>query len=518
MKTPFPIGAMLSLGAMLLATTASRAQSGSQQGQSLPAFGTLPSQTQSGGNTTTGATSTSAGTGSAFGQVPWLSGQLAVPSFAGSVLLNDRPPFFAGVKVNHSDLAYREGETLSVQFTAERDAYLYLIYHQADGKSYLLFPNEAHIANFVSGGKWASVPEPGQAFRFRISTPFGTEVLQVLATVQPTAELDTLVKKSGQAALIPSDLFGTLQQRLAQDLNSWTEHRVPIRTSAGSGAMASSSGSSGSSTSSARKGARVGLFIGINKFQTSEDKGEGGNARFRLGAEIMAQTMLQRGGLDPQRCKTLIGEQATRANIEAAITRWLPSVTQPGDTVFLFYAGHGGLVKNLDGTKPDGKDGVLTTYNNSFQSQKLSEDAWDEEARKSWISDSALARWLQELPGRQIAVMISSCHAGSMIDSKLLAKFGSREATRVKGISEVNTAVLVSCLPDEQTLSNPKKPVWLAQYLVDAMTRLPAPVTLQRAFEYYREQHRQRMVEEGDKGFHEPLLTDTALLPITLVP
>ena len=126
-------------------------------------------------------------------------------------------------------------------------------------------------------------------------------------------------------------------------------------------------------------------------------------------------------------------------------------------------------MKNLDGTKPDGKDGVLTTFDNGFQSRELSKDEWDAEARKYWITDNTLARWLQELPGRQIAVMISSCHAGSMIDAELLAKFASREVARVKGISELNVAVLVSCLPEEQTLSNIEKPVWLAYDLAEAM-------------------------------------------------
>ncbi len=214
----------------------------------------------------------------------------------------------------------------------------------------------------------------------------------------------------------------------------------------------------------------------------------------------------------------LTGEDATRANIAAAITRWLPSVTQPGDTVFIFYGAHGGLVRNLDGTKPDGKDGVLTTYDNAFQSQKLSDEQWDAEARTHWISDATLARWLQELPGRQIALMISSCHAGAMMDSKLLARFGVREASRVKGISGLNVSVLASCMPDETTLSDATKPVWLAYYLSEAMNRLPGPVTLRQAYEYYKVEHPVRLRQSGSVGFHEPIMTDTALLPIVLVP
>lgn len=465
---------------------------------SVPPFGGFGQAPSGSSPLTTGQASVS--------QPSWLSTQSTVPPFAGSVLFNDRPSFLAGVKVNHRDLVYQAGETLAVEFTAEREAYLYLLYHQADGTSLLLFPNEARSDNRVAARKWVAVPDAGEEFRFRVSAPFGTEVLQVVASLSPLDELDGLVQKSGRAYPVSQEVISRLHERLSSDLSSWTEHRVPIRTVDASGEVAS------------RKASRVGLFIGVNKFALTESKGEGINARFRLGAELMAKVMVERGGVDPQRAQTLVGEQATRANIEAAITRWLPSVTQPGDTVFIFYGGHGGLIKNLDGTKPDGKDGVLTTYNNLFEAKKLTNDEWDAGARQNYISDIALARWLQELPGRQIVVMISSCHAGSMIDARLLARYASREVTRVKGISESNVVVIASCTTDEQTLSNVKKPVYLAQYLADAMTQLPGPVSLQRAFEYYRQTHRLRLEQDGVVGYHEPVMTDTALLPIMLVP
>lgn len=500
MRTSFGLHAACGLTAIVLLCAATALG----QGTTHVPFGTLPTQNPPAA-TTTVSTGTSSGGSSSFGQPPWLA-QSTVPAFPGSVLFNQNPPFLCGVKVNRSDLSYREGDTLTVEFTAEREAYLYLIYHQANGESVLLYPNEAHIVSRVPARQWVTIPPPGEDFRFRVTAPFGTEVLQVLASLKPVDELDGLVKRIGRAAPVSQQVINTLHGRLKQDLTNWAEYRLPITTRAKTEQVPT------------HKATRVGLFVGVNRFQVEKEGERDKNVRFRLGAELMANTMLQRGQLNPDLTKTLTDQQATRENIEAAITRWLPSVTKPGDTVFIFYAGHGGLVKNLDGTKTDGKDGVLTTYNNAFAGGKLTHDQWDEQARANFITDNTLARWLQELPGRQIALIISSCHAGSMIDAKLLAKFASREATRVKGISEMNVVVLASCLPDESTLSNLDKPVWLANDLAEAMAKLSAPVTLQRAFDYYRNAHHQRLAKQGDTGYHEPVLTDTALLPIVLVP
>ncbi len=424
------------------------------------------------------------------------------PEFPGSMLFNDRPAFLAGVRVNHGDLYYREGDHLAMEFMAEREAHLYLIYHQADGKSLLLFPNEVRTDNRIPAKQPVGIPGADEGFRFRVSPPFGTEVLQVLATLQPAAELDRLVAKTGRAAPVAPKVFATLDSRLQKDLASWTEQRLVIRTAAGVEGPPPSP-----------KGERVGLFIGVSKFAVGE-----AGVRFKLGAQLMAKTMVERGRVNPEKAKTIVDQEASRANIQTAITRWLPSVSQPGDTVFIFYAGHGGTVKNLDGTKVDGRDGVLTTYDNNWESQKMSSDEWDNMARSRYISDDALARWLQELPGRQIALLICSCHAGTMVDARVLAKFASREAARVKGISQLNVAIIANAFPDEVSYSRRDKPVWLAQDLSEAMTKLPAPVTLRQAFEYYREEHRRRFAKDNNSGFHEFVYTDTALLPILLAP
>lgn len=435
--------------------------------------------------------------------LPGLPGGAAPADFPGAGLFNSNPPFLAGVKVNHDDFRYAEADKLAIEFTAEQESFLYLLYHQADGTTLLLFPNEQRSDNRIAAKKSVSVPAPDEEFRFRVRPPFGKEVLQVIATLKTAPELDALVQKTGRAARVPREVLMPLQTRLQADLTAWTEHRVPIETAARTAQPAVATPE--------RKAARFGLFIGVNKSKKDKDEG-----RFRLGAELMAKTMIERGGLKQTDVKLLTNDLATKANIEAALTKWLPSVSQPGDTVFLFYAGHGGVTRNIQ--KPDQRNGFLTTCDDFGPAVKTDEE-WDARARKVYMTDTALARWLQALPGRQIVFLMSTCHAGAMIDMDLFAKFGVREATRVKGISQTNVIVIGTAHPDESTLSpSDQHPVYLAQFLAEAVTQLPKPVTLRQAYDYYHDRMRKNLVRGGDVGFHEPVMIDTALLPIVLAP
>src|SRR5262245_22943194 len=65
------------------------------------------------------------------------------PDSPGAMLANPHPTFLAHVALEPASGVLREGETFAVRFQAERDAFLYLLYHQADGRALLLFPNPA---------------------------------------------------------------------------------------------------------------------------------------------------------------------------------------------------------------------------------------------------------------------------------------------------------------------------------------------------------------------------------------
>src|SRR5262249_52364182 len=160
------------------------------------------------------------------------------------------------------------------------DAYLYLLYHQADGRCLLLFPNPARPDAQVPGRREVQVPAPEDAarFRFRIGPPFGDETLQVLATTRPLDPLDRLTGTRRPPVVAPETLTA-LRADLAARPEPWAEHRVPIRTLPLS------------DRDPARPPARLGLFVGIGRYLHPEFAPT--HEELRHSAEVMHDRMLR---------------------------------------------------------------------------------------------------------------------------------------------------------------------------------------------------------------------------------
>ena len=65
---------------------------------------------------------------------------------------------------------------------------------------------------------------------------------------------------------------------------------------------------------------------------------------------------------DVSEAKIYTNDQATKANLQEAITGWLPKVSRPGDTVFIFFSGHGGQLADDNGDESDKQDELLIPY------------------------------------------------------------------------------------------------------------------------------------------------------------
>jgi len=426
-------------------------------------------------------------------------------AFPGAGLENNRPPFLTAVAVDHKDHRYREGEPMKVGFQAERDAQLYLLYHQADGKSYLLFPNLARRDGAVPGGRPVQVPGPQDRFRLRTRPPFGREVLQVLASQTPLAPLERLVDGRSRTPQIPAGTFGELKALAQATPSLWAEHRVPIETLASD------------NPPTPKRAARAGLFIGIGEYQEPELAAT--HEELRHSAEVMHKLMLERGGLDPERTRLVTDKEATRKNLEQLIFGWLPSVTRPGDTVFIYFSGHAGQDDTERSDEPDGQDETLAPYDLTVGTDQMSREERVAAYRRSNIVDDTFARWLEELQGRQVVVILDTCHSGGLVAGKDLSRLLVDETRRVKDISQLNTVVLACCGSDEQALfeGTPNKTMWFTYFLAQAI-ETNRPLTVEQAFRSAQEGMRTIVRRLGAARVQEPTLTDRALLPIYLVP
>ena len=117
--------------------------------------------------------------------------------------------------------------------------------------------------------------------------------------------------------------------------------------------------------------------------------------------------LAERGGFDRQRIKVLSGDQATRANFDEAVTKWLASATVPGDTVFISFSGYAGeFPKAAGGDGTPGSELFLVPHDNALGAAPQSQDQVEAMLRERMIFETTWLRWLQELPGRKIVLVL----------------------------------------------------------------------------------------------------------------
>ena len=86
----------------------------------------------------------------------------------------------------------RDGEHLhiTVKAIAGIDVFVYVIYHDAAGDSFLVFPNAKENRNLLRGGRSREIPGPNSDFNLTIRAPFGKERLRVIASPQRLPEVE----------------------------------------------------------------------------------------------------------------------------------------------------------------------------------------------------------------------------------------------------------------------------------------------------------------------------------------
>ncbi len=245
-----------------------------------------------------------------------------------------------------------------------------------------------------------NIPTERQGFKLRCGEPFGDELLVAIVTERPIA-VEPLGVKSLTKSVATDVNLEAFVRALRKGMNvvgnaatgkpgQWAEHTVLIKTV-----------TRGGRGRAIPQQQRLGLFIGISRYKDSRIR----NLNIcHKDAVLMALAMKEHGRLDG--LGILINEKATRENIKKAFEE-LKRKSNPGDIIFIYWSGHGATCADTGGDEADGRDEFLIPYDGNV-----------DDIENTMVLDDALGRWIQELDGRKVVVILDACHSGGQATGK----------------------------------------------------------------------------------------------------
>ena len=350
--------------------------------------------------------------------------------------VNTQANFMLRVDVDKPDRVYRVGETISVNVKAERDCYLYVLHYSAGEQVSCLFPNKYQTDNHVGKGQQVTVPDPQAEFVFRIGEPCGKDVLQVIATRKPAKLLKNVkATKTFGASVSPEDLKEMVTQLRKGKAHDWAEARIEITTVAAA---------SPQDVQKPRQEQRLAVCVGVSQYQNSLIPPLRASHQ---DAQRMAELLKKQCGMED--VTLLTDAQATRAAIQQAIFKDLVARSKPGDTVFLYFSCHGGRAAHVGDDQQGGFDEYLVPFDGEMGKAE------------TMILDKLFARWLRELDGRKIGIILDNCYSGGCtkdvplrpgakglgpaLDGVGPADFFGKIISRAKDVGQGNTVLLAAC-------------------------------------------------------------------------
>jgi hypothetical protein len=488
-----------------------------------------------------------------FGQEPKTTTPTTTPGF-GQIqpqdLRQSDPGFLVRADVDRGTRSYRAGDSLAITVAAEVDAYLYVLYKQADGQVFLVFPNSTRPDNRVRAKQTVAIPGSDDLFRWVVGAPFGKETIKVLASKEPLAQLSDPAMRAKFFNPVTSNTLKGIRLELGKQARAWAEDTIEINTYAASQGQESSGGR------------RFGLFVGVGQYQhiaRTQEAADGKRVTIyqpnHRDARMLAGVLEEVGRLSEMRIVT--NDEATRSNVEQAVTEWLPSVSRPGDTTIIYFSGMALPISQAAGVQADGivlplhdfmtantvqelrkkrtEGKISTSLAQQLQSaEQLINRAGTESdgavavVRQWGITDDLLAHWLQALSGRQVILVLDAPYA-STIGSQLgsAANPGAGGLSRLEGLGQREIALLGACGEQlSDVLRNPQGLSLMTELLIQSIQSAAGPLSVDDAhrliaarMEARLEEINQRLRAAGKQAIaYRPYLTNTCSRQALLKP
>ncbi len=156
------------------------------------------------------------------------------------------------------------------------------------------------------------------------------------------------------------------------------------------------------------------------------------------------------GGFPRENVKILLNDEATRESITRTLGEWLPNKVKSGDTVFIFYSGHGGVEPDMTGEEPDGNSKYIiphdTDVDNLFSTA---------------IQNSTVSKMLQRIPSNKMIFLIDCCYSGGVTTGDEIVRSIAPPSTKVgndvyNDFSGSGRVVISASLPDQVSFELPE--------------------------------------------------------------
>ncbi len=445
-----------------------------------------------------------------------------------AAIRNEKAPWLVRVAVDRPDRAYEVGEFVNVRVISEEDGFLYLANKDTSGAYTLLVPNRHMDDNRIA----AKVPVdvPGKAgFRLRVgSRGLGKETLMAVVTKRPYPELhpkelsrdgptpmteeqtrrllsaitlgspiaqgDLLAARSRSRSLEPEEYDRQSRQ--------YAEHNVEFLTVPARPAPTS--------------GKRWALSMGVGHYKSPDFNVLNFAANDAKRIAVAARQACGFGGV-----LLLVEEQVTLENMRRAF-RALAETSKVGDTVLVFFGGHGSRMETGDPSRP------YRYMLNPYDATDKLDDSFTEDE---------FGRCIQALDGRRVMIILDACHTGGHIDGArdgLTRRFEALNGNsrrppepahlleafldRSRSIGQRDAAILTACRLDQSSWEiGSLRGGLLTHAVLRVIAETRGPLTLQKTYQGVRPIVEAELRSHHYEGTQDPVFSDQTPPPPALL-
>ncbi|MBI5568367.1 MAG: DUF4384 domain-containing protein [Desulfomonile tiedjei] len=416
------------------------------------------------------------------------------------------------VSVQVDKMRVNPGDTVQVFFEADQDCYLTLIDVGTSRKITRLWPNQFSGAdNLVKAKQRYSFPAATDRFQFRVSGPEGVERIVAYATSEKNKILKEEDFSDYQGGF--KSYSGNLKDLVVEASKRTDQFGRNVRWGTSETRFVIGRGTAGGSVKSSNIYVlSVGAATGALRYCDDD-------------ARKFAQAIGDKLRVPPENTRIVVGPQSSKTGFADGV-RWLVQKTQPEDLAFVYFSGHGTLVRDQPPARhPDGLSSAFVCYH---QQQTLRPDS--PELKQILMLGHDFGSILKEVPARRKLVVVDSCHSGEItkdVTGNLVSKYlpllsdsqmkeiqivaaqaapaGSPVSQPDSDLTKAKESLLAACLKREQSFEDRSKQSGLFTYWLLQAMQSGTP-DLQTAFDKARE----KVLEDtGTAGLRQtPQVTD----------